>query len=325
MTRGIGIGIDVSKDKVDVSASDGSWTSVYPTTVRGLKKLARAIQKRCPYRVVLEASGGYERPVLEALHAQELPIVLVQPKRARAFAKALGVVAKTDAIDALVLARMAQVAVDDTVLWKPPTAEVEELRSLVLRRHELITQRASETQRKRGANPYILQSIQRVIDLLNAEIARLDQTIARHVEANNALRVLAAALTHVKGVGHVTAATLLACLPELGLLQRNEIVALVGIAPMNRESGRFNGKRFIQGGRHHVRNTLYMAATVAAYHNPHIQNHFKRLRANGKAHKVAIVACMRKLLIHLNSIARQIIGQNPTSGQGVADAVGSLT
>ena len=305
MASQLGIGIDISKDKLDVAASDGSWQDSCPQTPEGLRTLADKVAAREPHRVVLEASGGYERSALAALYAVDQPVVLVQPGRARSFAKAIGQFAKTDAIDARVLAQMALVAVDQTPLWEPLDSQLDLLRGLVHRRLHLVQHIDAERKRRRGAPPQVCESIERSLAFLKAEKAGLERQIDDLLRQETTLAEASEVLERTDGVGRITAVTLLATLPELGLLDRKQIAALAGLAPMNRDSGQYNGQRFIHGGRVRARNALYMAALAAIRFNAHIKAFYERLRAKGKPAKVALVACMRKLLIHLNAQMRQ--------------------
>jgi len=308
----IGIGIDISKDKVDVASSDGTLVDIVPQTSEALGGLAQRLTAMNVHRVVLEASGGYEADALLALHAAGLPVVLIQPVRARHFAKALGKRAKTDAIDAAVLAQMAAVGVDAEPLWQPRAEEAETLRELSQRRAQLVGERERELKRRRGKGAFAAESIERNLKFLDGEIKFVEKAIKAAVKAASPeLVATLRALEAVKGVGQVTAVTLAVDLPELGTLDRGEIAALVGVAPMNRDSGRHSGQRYIQGGRHGVRKVLYMATVAAVRFNPVIRPFFERLKARGKAGKVALVACMRKLLIHLNSLVRSLISARP--------------
>lgn len=299
----IGIGIDIAKDKVDVASTAG-WTATFRRTPAGLQDLAKELVELEPHRVVVEASGGYEQLVLAALHADGLPVVLVVPQRARHFARAVGKLAKTDAIDARVLAKMALVAVEDAPLWKPLQPELAALRALVLRRHQLLELIDAEQKRKAQATGFARENIEEVLAMLRASMRKVEEQIHAAIEADSELHADAELLDSVKGVGPTTAATLLVTLPELGTLNRGEIAALAGLAPYNRESGKWEGKRTISGGRVRARTALYMAALSAIRHNPHIREMYSRLKSRGKEGKVALVACMRKLLIHLNALLR---------------------
>ena len=306
MARELGVGIDVSKDKVDVASSDGGWQTSFPVTEDGLSELARGIENRAPRRVVLEASGGYERPVLRALRDLDTDIVLIQPARARNFARAMGQVAKTDAIDARVLANMAVVLPEDTPVWLPVGADQAELRSLIDRRLQVLQHIDAEKKRRSPAAGMVLASIERTLQHLKAERRQLDAAIDVVIKRSTTLKEAVDAMEAVSGVGRVTAATLASHLPELGELDRKSIAALVGVAPMNMDSGTWSGQRRIHGGRIRARNALYMSALVATRHNDVIRPFYARLRAKGKPAKVALVACMRKLLIHLNARVRSV-------------------
>lgn len=318
MASRIGIGIDVSKDKVDVASSDGGVLGTWEQTPEELAALAEELVELGPYRVILEASGGYERDALATLHAAGLPVVLVQPRRARSFAKAIGKLAKTDAIDAQVLARMALVAVEDAPLWTPLGSELAELRQLVSRRDHLVKHLDAERKRLRGADGFARESLERSISFVREEKKRVEQRIDQLIASTTQLREAAAALEGVAGIGRTTAAALLATLPELGQVNRRQIAALAGLAPMNRDSGTFTGRRFTQGGRTRARKALYMAALVAMRHNDHIRALYTRLKARGKPTKVAMVACMRKLLVHLNTTLRPPHVHQPDTQRSIA-------
>ena len=304
MASSVGVGIDVSKAKVDYATSDGALQGVLLRTPEGLLNLVRELEQLDVHRVVLEASGGYERLVLEVLHAAGLPVVLIQPMRARHFARALGRRAKTDAIDALVLARMAHLAVDEHPLWRPPSESQAILRALVDRRRQLLTLIDMETKRKRGAHEVVLVGITETLSFLKAKLSEADQQIAALLSQDEELGAQAAELSQVKGVGPVTACTLLVHVPELGTLNRRQIAALLGVAPMNSDSGTKTGRRYIHGGRAQARKVLYMATLTAVRHEPHLKAVYLRLLQRGKPKKLALVACMRQLIIHLNSRMR---------------------
>ncbi|MCB9794579.1 MAG: transposase [Alphaproteobacteria bacterium] len=298
------MGIDVSKAKVDYATSDGSVNGVALRTPDGLLELVRALEQLDVHRVVLEASGGYERLVLEVMHAAGLPVLLIQPMRARHFARALGKRAKTDAIDALVLARMAALALDDHPLWSPPSEAQGALRALVDRRRQLLTLIDMETKHKRGAHDVVSTGISETLFFLKGQLSDVDGQIAELLAANDVLGAQAVELTEVKGVGQVAACTLLVHVPELGTLNRRQIAALLGVAPMNRDSGTKTGRRYIHGGRAQARKVLYMATLTAVRHEPHLKEVYLRLLQRGKPKKLALVACMRQLIIHLNSRMR---------------------
>ena len=267
----------------------------------GLQSLMRQLQEKEPERIVMEASGGYERQAAAVLLAAGLPVAVVNPRQARDFARSLGQLAKTDAIDARVLARFAEVL-------KPAPARLgeeatEQLRELELRRRQIVEMIVAERNRLRTA-PRTADRIQEHLRWLEDEVRRTEKEIEGLIQSDPGLEAKAAILKSVPGVGRTVSATLLGSLPELGLLNRKEIAALVGVAPLNWDSGKLRGKRAIWGGRAHVRSTLYMAALVASRRNPVIRALYERLCAAGKPKKLALVAAMRKLLIILNSMLR---------------------
>ncbi len=298
------IGIDVSKRTLDVADSTGQWAQTYPNTLEALRKIATKAATLRPHRILLEASGGYERLALIALQEAGLPVVLIQPNRARHFARAIGKLAKTDAIDAQVLARMALVVVDEVPLWRPRKEAEQQLRSLLQRRRQLVRHIDAERKWRRGACEPVQESIKRTVAFLKAEQEEIEGEIEDLVESSSELSEASKALTEVCGVGVQTALTLLAEVPELGKLSRGAVSSLVGVAPMNRDSGQFQGQRFIRGGRVHARTALYMATLSAIRFNSHIRDFYTRLKERGKNGKVALVACMRKMLIHLNAKMR---------------------
>lgn len=302
----IGIGIDIAKHTLDVALSDGTNLGSFANTTEGLTIVKRQLAKVDVYRVVVEASGGYERQTLLDLHAAGLPVVLVQPARARHFARAIGRYAKTDAIDALVLARMAVHAVDDVELWKPLDEEVAELRALVERRVQLLAMIDAETKRLRGATDSVRHSIEAMISVLRTQLKAVEDDINARITASDVVSAKVAALESVRGVGRVTAISLVVWMPELGKITRREVAALAGVAPINRDSGTWSGQRYTFGGRVQVRNILYMATLAATRWNDHIKAFYQRLVKRGKRKKVALVACMRKLLIYLNSLSRNV-------------------
>ncbi len=308
MATRVFIGIDVSKDKVDVACrSSAEVAPVWERTEVALADLARTLRDLGDCRVVLEASGGYEREVLHALWTAGVEVFMVQPARARHFARSLGRYAKTDAIDASVLARMAEVAVEGEQPWRPREDDVERLRELVHRRDHMVAHINAETKRLYAAHLVVVrQSIERVLAVLHEERTALEERIEKLCERSELLAPRLEVLTSVSGVGLITAAVLIAEVPELGTLRRNEIAALVGVAPMTRESGKWSGHRFIIGGRTRARCALYMAALVGIRWNDHLRGFYGRLVARGKPKKVALVAVMRKLLIHLNSNLRAV-------------------
>ena len=255
-----------------------------------------------PCGVVLEATGGFEMLVAGELELAGLPVSLVNPRQVRSFARAIGRLAKTDAIDAQVLAQFAEVL-------KPPVRplpdeETRELRALVDRRRQLLVMVTSERNRLRNASRRVRPLIQEHIRWLKQQADDLDNDISELIRSSPMWRAQEDLLRSVPGVGPVLSSTLLTHLPELGSLNRGQVAALVGVAPLNRDSGAFRGKRSIWGGRSAIRSALYMAALVATRHNPVIKAFYQHLCASGKAKKVALTACMRKLLTILNSMLK---------------------
>lgn len=300
----VGVGIDVSKDWLDVATTAHGAPWRVRNTAAGLDKLTAQLADVEVHRVVLEASGGYEALALHALFAADLRVVLVQPVRARHFARAINRRAKTDAIDAKVLAHMAKLAVDETPLWEPVEEVVADLRALVERRQVLLARRDGEKKRLRFARDIVRPDIEASVALLTEQLGKLEKRIDALVASSPRIASEVDVLESVRGVGRVTATTLRVLVPELGTLTRREVAALVGVAPINRDSGTKTGRRYIQGGRHAARQCLYMAALAAGRWNDVIRAQYQQLVARGKKPKVAIVANMRKLLIHLNSRMR---------------------
>lgn len=306
MASAVFAGIDVSKAKVDVACrGEGGISGEFPRDVRGLEAMAAKLRESGVARAVVEASGGYELLVLQVLHAAGVPVVLIQPLRSRHFAKSVGRKAKTDAIDAAILAWMAEVAVEDSACWQPRTPAEAALRELVQRRQQLVVFIDAEKKRlAAAATEAVVESIGAVLQALSSQVKQLEGRIGALVEDSPAIRPKVEVLAGVRGVGTLTAVTLLTEVPELGTLSRREVAALVGVAPITRESGTWSGKRFIHAGRTRARNALYMAALAGIRHNDHLQDFYSRLVKRGKPKKVGLVAVMRKLLLHLNALLR---------------------
>lgn len=297
------VGIDVSKARVDVHVRPGGPAFGCATDAEGLGALVARLKPLSPCLVVLEASGGYEGVVAAALAKAGLPVAIVNPRQVRKFAGAIGRLAKTDAIDAAVIAHFAQ-AVRPTVRPLPDDLAVR-LAEVMARRRQLVVMINAEKQRLAKAHDRVAQSSFRaVIGRLEAERARIDKAIDKLIEASPIWCAKQDLLKSVPGIGKVVARTLIAELPELGRVDRHQIAALAGIAPINRDSGRYRGKRKIQGGRVVVRAPLYMACLVAIRHNPALKSFYRRLRDAGKPARLALVAAMRKLLTILNAILR---------------------
>lgn len=261
-------------------------------------------------RVVLEATGGYERAAVAALLAEGLPVVVANPRQVRDFAKATGKLAKTDAIDALVLARFAQVIQPE--IRPLPDEKTLELQENLARRQQLIQMRTAESNRlKQAVSPSVGQSVQVMLDAIDIQLKGIDMDLDKLIRASPMWQAKVDLLKRVPGVGDQTARSLVAQLPELGTCSRQQIAALVGVAPMNRDSGLMRGRCTTCGGRANVRRALYMATLVATRYNPTIRSYYQRLVEAGKKKKVALVASMRKLLVILNAILRdQKIWQN---------------
>lgn len=296
------VGIDVSKASLDVALSPGTERWTMGNDGAGVSAVVQRLQTLRPALVVLEATGGYERAAVAALAAAGLPVVVANPRQIRAFARAVGQVAKTDRLDAAVLARFgAQVRPAPRAL---PDAQLQALDALLTRRRQLIEMLTAEKNRLAAALPPVRRGITQHIRWLERQLGDVDGELGTLIEASPVWRAQDDLLQSVPGVGPVLSRTLLGELPELGHLTHKQIAALVGVAPMARDSGTWRGRRGVTGGRAPVRTALYMAAVTAARHNPAIRVFYRRLRAAGKPAKVALTACMRKLLTILNAMMR---------------------
>jgi transposase len=302
----IAVGIDVSKATLEVALSGSARSVTLPNDEAGCEALRAELASLDIGLILFEATGGFELACATTLQVAGLPVVVINPRQARDFARAMGHLAKTDRIDATVLADMAYTLLsrrDLSKLIKPlPDLRQAELQGLVVRRRQLLAMKLAEDHRMKMPGVRQRRSLNIIIKALDREIARVDRDLQACVEANFAN--LAELLESIKGVGKTTIVTLLSEVPELGKLSGREVSALVGVAPINRDSGTMRGKRSIFGGRPAVRRVLYMAALVAARHNPVIEVFYQRLVAAGKPKKVALVACMRKLLIIINAMIR---------------------
>ncbi len=296
-------GIDVSKDRLDVAVRPGGEAFVVERNAAGLDVLVARLRGLSPYLVALEATGGYETVVAATLAGAALPVVVVNPAQVRNFAKAIGQRAKTDPIDAAVIAHFAEATKPEP---RPlPDEATRLLADLVARRRQIIEMIGAERQReKRVTIPHLRKSITRLIKTLEKELASLDADIDDAVRGSPAWRDKEDLLTSVPGVGPTIARTLIAELPELGQLGRKQIAALAGLAPFTRQSGQWRGRSFIGGGRSAVRTVLFMGAMVAKRHNPVLKAFFDRLVTAGKPKMVALIAVARKLLTILNAILR---------------------
>lgn len=295
-------GIDVSKRRLDVCLLPGGEVFSVANDPEGIDELLGRFEEARTELVVLEATGRYERPAAAAIAAAAIAVAVVNPRQARDFAKATGRLAKTDRIDAEVLARFA-VAVDPSPSLLPD-AEVQALQAILARRRQIVEMLVAENNRLQMAPPTVAKRIRAHAKWLQKELSRIDQDLEEAIEASGAFKENEALLRSVPGVGPVLARTLLAELPELGTLGHRRLSSLVGVAPFNNDSGQRRGKREVWGGRAPVRAALYMGALAAARHNPVLRAFYERLLASGKPKKVALVACMRKLLCILNALMR---------------------
>lgn len=299
------IGIDVAKDELVVAVRPSGKRGTVPNTPAGVRSLVQSWRETAPTLIVLEATGGYEALAATRLATAGLPVVVINPRQARDFAKATGQLAKTDQIDATLLAQFAEVV-------RPPVRaladeDTRQLDALLTRRDQVLEMLVAERHRLTEVRPSakaIRQSLQQHIAFLEKQLTRTDDEIEACIAASPVWAARDALLQTVPGVGAVIARTLLAALPELGQLTRQEIGKLVGVAPLNRDSGQYRGHRRIAGGRAHVRRKLYMGALVAMRCNPRLRAFYRRLVDAGKPKKVALVACMHKLLTILNQMMR---------------------
>jgi transposase len=296
------VGVDVSKDRLDVALYPEASSGSVPNDEAGIEDLVQRLLPLHPVRVVLEATGGLEMPAVGALAAAGLPVVAVNPRQTRDFAKAAGLLAKTDRIDAAALARFAEAMKPE--IRPLPDAAAQELGALIVRRRQVVQMLTAEKNRRQAAPKRLHKDLDRHVAWLEEALRRLDDELQRTIRNSPAWREKDDLLQSVAGIGPKTSAVLIAELPELGRLNRHEIAKLAGVAPMNRDSGRYRGERHIQGGRAMVRTALYMATLTAIRCNPVIAAFYRRLCDHGKKYKVAMTACMRKLLVRLNAMLR---------------------
>jgi len=303
MANQVYAGIDVGKEKLFVNLYLDSQVRDFPNTHSGLARLSRFLTKEGVELVVMEASGGYERQPATELRACGLSVAVVNPTYVRRFAQGMGTLAKTDTIDARLIAHFAFVKQPKAQAAK--TAEEEKLAALVERREQLVSLSSIEKNRLSKASDYSKSSIQNSIQFLAGQIdtieAEIKALVAKSPERQQKMRCMSSFI----GVGEITAVTLLTEMPELGIESREHIAALAGVAPINRDSGKMKGKRRTYGGRARVRRTLYLAALSASKHNPIIKAFYERLLAAGKEKKVALVACMHKILTILNAMLKK--------------------
>lgn len=308
ITNPSNVGIDVSKDWLDIVVIPSGETWRTENIAEEIDVLVKKLEKIKPERIVIEATGGYERLVTSKLYVADLPVCRINPKRVRYFARSVGQLAKTDKLDAKVLARFGEVV--KPALTQLPGDQEELLSALLARREQLTSMRVAESNRMDTAPARVRPSLNEHLTWLKNQIKQLDREIDDFINQNPDLKEKDEFLQEVEGIGKKTSAKLIADVPELGHCDRKQIAALIGTAPYNHDSGYKKGQRSISGGRPDVRRILYMATLAATRHNPVIRAFYQRLVKAGKKKKVAIVACMRKLLTILNAILRDRIHWN---------------
>ncbi len=309
----VSVGIDVSKKFLDVDCFPHRQAWRVPNSPEGHHQLVEKLREMAPQKIVLEGTGGYEFDVFLALTIAKLPVFRVNPRQVRDFAKCVGQLAKTDKLDAALIARFAHVV--EFAPQMPPNSELARLQEHVARHQQLTSMFVAESNRLDHArDDEVRNSIAKPVQFLKDELAQQHRQLRQLIQASPEWQPREAILTTVPGVGDKTASVLIAELPELGSLSRQKIAALVGVAPFSNDSGLFKGQRTIRGGRGSVRRILYMATLVASRYNPVIKAHYQRLLAVGKKKKVALIACLRKLLTILNAMIRkQQTWQNATA------------
>jgi transposase len=309
------VGIDVAKATLDIALrpSAQTWQVIYDEP--HVEAFVTQLSELSPTLIVVEATGGLERRLVAALVAARLPVIVINPRQARDFAKATGRLAKTDRIDAQVLAHYGE-AIRPS--FRPlPAADTQQLRALVDRRRQLVDMMTAEQSRLNTSPARVRDSIEAHLAWLQQQLASLDDDLDDMLQSSPIWRERDDMLQSTPGVGPVLSRTLMSQLPELGDLNRKEIAALVGVAPFNRDSGTWRGRRTIWGGRAAVRSVLYMSTLVATRHNPVIREFYERLLAAGKAKKVALIACMRKLLTILNAMVKNQQRWQPRASKSV--------
>jgi transposase len=305
------VGIDVSKDTLEVAIWPQEERMTFAQTDDGLSLMADFIQPFSPCLVVLEATGGLERAAVATLAARSLPVVVVNPRQVRDFAKATGILAKTDKLDALGIAKFAQAIRPELRPLK--TMEAQQLEAILSRRRQIVQMLTAEKNRLHSAPGWTREDIRLHITWLEKRLEKIEKELGEMIRKSPVWRVKDELLRTFKGVGPVLSQSLVSDLPELGSLNRKKIAALVGVAPMNRDSGKFRGRRRVLGGRADIRSVLYMATVAAIRFNPAIGAFHERLIKAGKAPKVAITACMRKLLTILNAMMKNQTPWRPLS------------
>ncbi len=307
------VGIDVSKQQLDIAVRPRRETWTVAHNEAGLSALVTRLRAHAPTLIVLEATGGLEVALAGALAAAALPVAVVNPRQVRDFARSTGTLAKTDRLDAQMLAQFAEAVRPEP---RPlPDAQAQELTALLQRRRQLVEMLTAEKNRLTMASQRIRPQLQAHIEWLHKQIAQFDEDLRQLLRSSPLWREKDDLLRSTPGVGPVLATTLVAALPELGTLSRRQIAALVGVAPLNRDSGTLRGRRTVWGGRAQLRAVLYMSTVVAVRHNPVLTAFYQRLRAAGKAPKLALTACMRKLLTILNAMLKHHTRWAPVMAQ----------
>lgn len=298
----VNAGVDVGKGQLDLYLLERDRALTVPNDEHAIASLIRRLSRYRIERIVVEATGRLEQPFVRAALAAGLPVVVVSPLKIRRFAEAIGQLAKTDEIDARLIARFAAAV---KPLARPASdANAQTIKDLVVRRRQLVSLRTMEKNRRQVMPQELKSGIDRIIKTLDRELKRLEQLIDHAVEQHAPSRHKRELLTSMPGIGNAVAATLLGDLPELGSLNRREIASLTGVAPFNRDSGKLRGKRRIRGGRAHSRTALYLTAMVATRFNPDIKRFYERLVGAGKHKKLALTACIRKIVTALNAMIR---------------------
>ena len=305
----VNVGIDVGKQMLDVYLLERQRAFQYPNDEASIRRLVAKLKRFKIQRIVIEATGRLEQPFVRAALAQGLPVIVVTPLKVRRYAAAIGQLAKTDAIDAQLIARFGA----DLKPEAPPPCDADTLKikDLMVRRRQLIEMRTMEKNRRQIMPEDLQDSIDQLIATIDAQLKSLDQQLDRAVDAHAKWRHKRDLLTSMPGIGKTVAYTLLGDLPELGDLNRRQIAALTGVAPFNRDSGRMRGKRRIRGGRSSTRTALFLSAMSAIRFNPDIKKFYERLLATGKHKKVALTACIRKIVTALNAMLRDNVSWSP--------------
>ncbi|WP_206075658.1 IS110 family transposase [Marinobacter sp. NP-4(2019)] len=298
----VNVGVDVGKANLDIALHPSGQFYTIPNTEAHIRRFVRILKNYEIERIVVEASGRHEHVLVQACHQAGLPIIIVNPISVRRYAQAIGVLAKTDRIDAKVIAQYAATLKPE---FKPiPDKTSQKIRDLLIRRTQLLEMSTMEKNRLQILPKSLHRSIKSLLKMLQNQIEAVTRQIEQEVAKVDHWRTKMEIMTSVPGVGKVLAYTFLSELPELGSLNRKEIAALVGVAPINRDSGKLNGKRRIRGGRHRVRTVMFMAMLSSIQCNPVFKRFYERLKAQGKTPKVALIACMRKMIVVLNTMIK---------------------